>query len=89
MEDTKMDEYGRQLCPSDDSILQLYGAWSFNGRIYPDSYSFRCNRCHTGYVGSGVEVEMHQDGMEAARKENEVLTVKLKVARYKGTIDLT
>lgn len=72
MEKTIMDKFGRQLCPKCRRVLRLYGAWSYNGRIYPDKYAFRCEGCSEGYVGDGEEMELHQNGIEAAKKDEEV-----------------
>ncbi len=81
MLETKIDKYGRQLCPFDRSLLELHGAWSYDGRIRKDKYAFRCTKCWHGFVGNGEEMETHQDGIEAAKMQKRVNLIKLRIKK--------
>ena len=81
--ETKIDKYGRQLCLYDKSVLRLYGAWIYSGKIYVDKYAYRCDKCGMGFVGSGRETIIHQNGIEAFDKEQEAQQTLRAVKKFK------
>lgn len=84
--ETNKDDKDRQYCPTDNKILTLIGAWSYNGRIRTDIFLFRCIRCGTGYTGSAEEAERHQDGEEIARLEERIAAIRNKKYTPPGSL---
>ena len=81
MNKTNIDEYSRQLCPHCycNTILRLQGAWSYDGRIHTDRFSFRCEKCFNSFTRSAEETEQHQDGIEAEQMDKKVQNIKTQI----------
>jgi Zn finger protein HypA/HybF involved in hydrogenase expression len=81
-EEDFIDQYGRMLCQKCLEPLNLFGVWRFNGRIYPDKFEFRCPKCGSGFLGGAEEVNLHQDGIVAAKEYQDVLNKKAAVVQF-------
>lgn len=90
--ETIIDEYGRQRCSVTrneelcNNILTLKGCWYHNERLYTDKFVFSCSKCRNKWSCTAEETELHQDGIELAKKDEQVEEGKQKVINYKNKI---